>query len=441
MLLRGNGPRGPVSLSLKLPRNGRSRYALSERSPRSRQFPINGPHRDFMASAAHSRHSIVPRLLVLFALIGVLALIGWALSQRTSDHWEEVAQARHYLEQGQADSAFQAVAAIRDEKPGAAEGLAIAGRVLLQRGSVSPARRILERSLRIKPDQADAAKMLAAIYLAAGDGQLAVKLLNRAAELDPPDFRPWYALGRVYHDLGNFQESAEAYAQALQRSPPGEEAKDSRIGRVRSLLDANRAIDASAELEEIRNQNPDVPEVIALAARQARDLGRLDESVELANHALSLDPDNFDAHLARARARFQLRLPKKALDDLQRAVQANPNDPGAIQLLIQVQRSLGMTAEAAATQERADRVRSRIVQMDQLTKTIDQRPDDPEPRFLMGQAAMEGDMNLLAFQCFQAALDINPAYEPARLALQRLLKEKKFDPRSIKGAIPRFTRK
>jgi tetratricopeptide (TPR) repeat protein len=397
--------------------------------------------RDYMASAADPPHSIVPRLLVLFALIGVLALIGWALTQRTSDHWEEVARARRYLEQGQTDPAFQAVAAIRDERPGAAEGLAIAGRILLQRGNVSPARRILERSLRIKPEQADAAKMLAAIYLAAGDGQLAVKLLRRAAELDPPDFRPWYALGKVYHDLGNFKESAEAYAQALQRSPPSEEAKESRIGRIRSLLDANRAIDASAELEEIRNQNPDVPEVLALAARQARDLGRLNESVDLANRALRLDSNNFDAYLARARANFQLRLPKKALEDLQRAVQVNPNDPGALQLLIQVQRSMGRTAEAAATQERADRTRSRIALMDQLTKTIDQRPNDPEPRYRMGQAAMEGEMNVLAFQCFQAALDIDPGYKPARAAMRTLLVEKKFDPRSIKDTKPRFTTK
>src|SRR5436309_1730504 len=100
-----------------------------------------------MTTAARSSHSIVPRVLVLFALTGVLALIGWALShQRTSDHWQEVAKARYYLAQGQTEPAFQAVAAIRDEKPGAAEGLTIAGRVLLQRGNVSPARRLLERS-------------------------------------------------------------------------------------------------------------------------------------------------------------------------------------------------------------------------------------------------------------------------------------------------------
>jgi tetratricopeptide (TPR) repeat protein len=205
------------------------------------------------------------------------------------------------------------------------------------------------------------------------------------------------------------------------------------------LLDANRAIDASADLEEIRTQVPDAPEVLALAARHARDLGRLDESVELADRALRLDSNSFDAYLARARANFQRRLPRKALEDLQRAVQVNPNDLGALQLLIQVQRSLGLTALAAATQERADRTRSRIALMDELTKTIDRRPGDPELRYRMGQAAMEGDMNVLAFQCFQAAIDIDPMYEPARSALRTLLEEKKFDPNTMRDTKPRFT--
>ena len=329
MMLPGNGPRGSVSHFSSLPGSVQTRYPLESVFQPWAQVPAPPYQRIIILISCQvrpdSRHWILPRLLVLLALIGVLALIGWALShQRTSDHWEEVARARYYLAQGQTEPAFQAVAAIRDEKPGAAEGLTIAGQVLLQRGNVSPARRILERSLRIKPEQADAAKMLAAIYLAAGDGQLAVTLLRRAAVLDPRDFRPWYALGKVYHDLGNLSESADAYAQALQRSPPAEEAKESRIGRIRSLLDANRAIDATAELEEIQIRNPDLPEVLALAARQARDLGRLDKSLDLADRALRLDSDNFDAYLARARAYFQLRQPKKALEDLQQGLEGEP---------------------------------------------------------------------------------------------------------------------
>ena len=183
------------------------------------------------------------------------------------DHWAEVGRGRYYLEHGNPDLALQAVSAIHDEAPGAPEGMSIAGQALLMRGNVSPARRVLEHSLKLKPEQPDVAKSLAAIYLAAGDGQRAITLLKKAAAMDPRDFRPWYALGKVYHELGNLEESASAFAEALLRSPPAAEASESRIGRIRSLLDANRGDSAATELEELRKQSPENPDVLALASR------------------------------------------------------------------------------------------------------------------------------------------------------------------------------
>jgi hypothetical protein len=39
----------------------------------------------------------------------------------------------------------------------------------------------------------------------------------------------------------------------------------------------------------------------------------------------------------------------------------------------------------------------------------------------------------LAFQCFQAALDLDPNYQPARNALEELRSLKGFDPSSLAG--------
>jgi predicted Zn-dependent protease len=357
----------------------------------------------------------------------MVVLIGLTFSQVKKDHWEEVARARHYLDLGQPEPAFQAVSGIRDEGPGAAEGMSLGAQALLQSGAISSARRVLELSLRVKPDQPEAAKMLAAIYLAAGDGQRGVAMLKEAARLAPSDFRPWYALGKVYHDLGKLEESAEAYRESLRRSPPESEAKETRIGRARALLDANQAAEASADLEALRELAPEDPHVLALAARQARDLGRTHAALELADRALVHDAAEFDALLVRARLHFLSRQLEPTRADLERAVQARPNDVATLQLLLQVQKSLGLSREAAATQERADRARDRIALMDKLTKVIDQRPEDPEPRWRMGQAAMEGEMYTLAYQCFQAALDLDPRYKPARDGLAELRGKKGFD--------------
>jgi tetratricopeptide (TPR) repeat protein len=360
-------------------------------------------------------------------MVAVLALAALTFLRQKDNHWKEVARARDYLALGRYDLALDAVSRIRDQGPGAAEGLTLAARALLMKGRISPARRALERSLSIKLDQPDAAKMLAAIYLSAGEGKRGMAMLKKAAELEPGDFRPWYAMGKVYHDMGELQQSAEAYAQALQRSPPAAEARASRIGRVRALLDSKQAEETAADLEALREEEPEDAEVLALAARQALDLGRLDEAMTLSNRALAVAPDEFPALLVRARLRFLAHQPNLAIADLEKANAVKPNDVAALQLLVLAQSSLGLTAEAAETKSRADRARDRVVRMDQLAKLIDQRPNDPEPRWDMGRAAMEGETYLLAYQCFQAALDLDPSYQPARDALETLRTQKGFD--------------
>src|SRR5262249_22525678 len=151
------------------------------------------------------------------------------------------------------DLAIRALAEIRDDGPGAAEGLTLAARAFLMRGNLSTARRALEASLKMKPDQPESAKILAAIYLAASEEQRGIALLKQAARLDPGDYHPWYAMGKVYHDyLNQLDEAIEAYTQALRRSPPAAEAREARLGRLRSLLDAKQAERAATDLEVLR---------------------------------------------------------------------------------------------------------------------------------------------------------------------------------------------
>jgi predicted Zn-dependent protease len=375
--------------------------------------------------------------LALAVAVGGLAVAGWFWSRPAGpkDHWEEVARARAYFERGRPDLAFQAVSGVRDEAPGAAEALTLASRALLMYGDVSTARKALERSLKLRPAQPEAEKMLAAIYLASGDGARGLALLKDAARLEPRDFRPWYAMGKVHHDLGELSEAAEAYAQALKRAPPPAEAAEARVGRVRALLDANRFAEAEAELDVARERMPDDPRVLGLAASRAAGLRRTAEVLDLADRALALDPDNFDARLARARVHNLAGRADRALADLEEAARIKPNDLGALQLLAQVQSRLSLTAEAEASRARFRKASDRVALMDRLTREIHQRPEDPEPRWRMGQAAAEGGMHTLAVQCYQAALDLDPNYTPAREALAAL--QPQGDPRA---APPSFRR-
>lgn len=364
-------------------------------------------------------------VLICLAIVGGLSAL--TLSQVRSDQWNNVLRARLCLERGRPDLALLAVSRINHNKPGAAEALTLRARAYLLRGVIPPARQALEQSLSLNLAQPEAAKLLAAIYLSTGDGQHGLVLLKKAAELDQDDFRPWQAMGKVHHDLGELGESADAYAQALRLSPPAAEARECRIGRVEALLDAKQAAQASEDLEALRRETPEDAAVLALAARQALDLSQSDAAMNLAERALKVNPDEYSALLIRARLRFLARDVKLAIGDLQKADAIKPNDVATLQLLVIAQKSLGLVSEAAATQKRADRARDRVILMDKLSKRIAAEPRDPEPRFRMGEAAMDGEMYVLAYQCFQAALDLDPRYKPAREALDGLMSTKGFD--------------
>src|SRR5262249_49434848 len=161
---------------------------------------------------------------------------------------------------------------------------------------------------------------------------------------------------------------------ALRRSPPVAEAREARLGRVRSLLEAKQAERAAPDLDVLRRQAPEDSQVLALAARQASDLGHLDEAEELANRAHTGDPGNVDALLVRAHIHFRSRRVQLAIADLEAAIRVKPDDIGALQLLAQAQQSIGQTQEAAANRQRADQSRERRALMDQLSKAIEARP-------------------------------------------------------------------
>ena len=211
-------------------------------------------------------------------------------------------------------------------------------------------------------------------------------------------------------------------AGRLQLSKPG-----NRESAEFALLDNKQAEQASEDLDTLAKEAPEDSQVLALAAKQALALARADEAKKLADRALASDSKEFDALLVRARLQFLSHQPKLAIADLEKAHQVRPNDLATLQLLLQSQSSLGLTREAALTQERTDRARARITLMDQLSRFISQHPEDPVPRWSMGQAAMEGEMYTLAYQCFQAALDLDPNYKPALEALESLRSRKDFD--------------
>jgi len=366
-----------------------------------------------------SNHRFLWALGLAAVAVLIVTAVGLAL-RSPRGHWNAVEEARAHLGNNRPDLALKAVSHIRDDAPGAAEAMAIAGEALIHYQRFPAARGALERAIALDRNQAKAARMLAAVYLASGDGPRGVAMLQHVANLEPEDYRPWLTMGRAHLDLGEFGQAADAFEEAVQRDPPEPDRRTATIGRIRALLLAHQPEVLDDPIAEALERYPNNGELLALAARQARDLGRTEEALDFAERALAIQPSNADALLVRAMIRNERGNLEGALADLDRAAFNKPHDPGLLQLKAQIEARLGLDEQSARTLERRKEVAERLELMDELTEEITHNPDDPEPRWRLGRAALEAGMLTLASQAFQAALGIDPEFEPAREDLERV---------------------
>ena len=332
-------------------------------------------------------------------------------------HWGAVVRGRMFLQQNRPDLALQAVALVRDERPGAGEAMGVAGVALARMEKIRSARSALERAIALQPKQPIVVKTLAAIYLSLGETDRGLDLLKKATMLTPSDPHPWFAMGKVYLDMGLTADAASAFEESLKRDPSQPEA---RLGRIEALLASGRAEDAGPLVTEALRIEPDNPQLLGLAARQARDSGRPDEAISFAERALKLDPEVIEALMTRARLCHASGRDEIALADVERVVSKNPNLLSALNLKMQIQTSLGLTKGVSETAVLLKKQTERLALMEELTKEIGRRPDDAKPRWRLGQVAAEGGQIVLAANCYQAALALDPNCRPAAEGLTAL---------------------
>jgi cytochrome c-type biogenesis protein CcmH/NrfG len=279
---------------------------------------------------------------------------------------------------------------------------------------VTPAQQELERAWRLRPTPI-VAKVLAAIYLSAYEHERGLQMLKHASQLDPADFQPWFAMGEaVYLRLRRYDEAIKAFQEALQRRPGH---VDSRIGLADALLESHRPDEAERALAGVLTERPDEPRVLTLAAELAWESGRDQDAGRYLERVLSLDPDHRDALILHARLRFRRGEARQAESEVERVCLLDPNDVAALNFLGSIQTTLGQKEQAARTLARRREVEHRKDRMEALLRTIRERPDDPEPRWRLGQLAAEAGLKPLAIRSFQIALTLASDCEPARQGL------------------------
>jgi tetratricopeptide (TPR) repeat protein len=361
---------------------------------------------------------------VFSAVVAGLVVLGcgtalvWARWQREREARAALARAQDQLLLGRPARALEAVAGVPERGPWEADLLTLKGMAFAALDRPDAVRPLLERSLKRDPNQPTAAKVLAAVYFSAGETERGFAMLDRASRLDPTDARPWYAAGEILLRVQNRPRDAVLAFQRALRRRPGD--VDARVGLADALLSLGTAAEASPLLDAALRDRPTDPRVLRLAARRARLAGEADEMNRYAEQALAFDPDDTEALVLRADYLQRKGRPREALEFAERAVAGAPDDPSALSLLARVEGALGLKDRAAATSVRHRAARDRADRIGALREEIRQRPDDPEPRWRMGQVAAAGGMRALAVNSFREALARDPRCRPARDGLAAL---------------------
>ncbi|WP_435008383.1 tetratricopeptide repeat protein [Tundrisphaera lichenicola] len=358
------------------------------------------------------------RRSILLGAVAVVVAVGGGLAfwrahqaNRAALARAAIDQARADLERGHAALALHRVAPVPERGPWEADLLTVKGLAFAALDRPDEVRPLLERSLALNPNQPMAARVLAAVYFAAIQPVRGFELLERVARLDPKDYSPWYAAGEILlHVQNRPADAVRPLKEALLRRPDHEE---SRINLIEALLALGQFEEASPLLEPTLREHPDDPRLLHLATRQARLSGQPEEMNRYAERVLAMDPDDPEALLTRGQYRQMIGRPRDALADAERAVALKPDDPAALNLLARLESSLDLKDRALATATRLREARERDQRLGSLQEQVTAHPDDPEPRWRLGNAAAESGLRKLAINSFRAALTINPRCRPA----------------------------
>src|SRR5579884_1759877 len=183
----------------------------------------------------------------------------------------------------------------RDLAPDDARVHFLFGMVLQEMELPIEARKSVEKAVALDPRNPDHNYALGSIILATREASAAVTPLRNYVAARPRDPRGHFALGVAYFATGDYA-NARTEMETAAKDPNTEAGASYFLGRIARL---DEKYDEAAALfnRSIRLQ-PSFPEAWTELARVRLRQGRVDDARADINHALSLDPKNFQANSA-----------------------------------------------------------------------------------------------------------------------------------------------
>ena len=391
------------------------------------------------------RSRIATTMLVLLALVLVAGLIAYQMWQDPQRRFNRAREAlcageleavraevdaladyplyaphRHFLRgalllwDGQSIAALPELKTSADHPDLERDSLVLAGQALYQLGLAGNAKLHWEKALRLDPDCTDAFRWLGVLAYDIGAFDQAIDQFQRVSEIDPQDPRSERMIGMIHWMLDRPELAIEHYRESLRRSVEQPDVDDVRT----ELAECQMKVHDYAAAEESLLQCQRSARQRTLLADSHFGRGQLDEALQAAQEALTIQPDFFLALRTKGDVLLGRGDAETATEVLTEAVKQNPSDYRARFQLAAALRRLGKLDEAATQTEQGTKLRETWQEFSDAHLKTSEQPTNRELRLRLGDLAQQLSLPDLAMSWYRAALTVDPNY---REAAERLM--------------------
>jgi tetratricopeptide (TPR) repeat protein len=309
------------------------------------------------------------------------------------------------------DAAFARVKAQADQTPNVPTVHFLNARILAAQKKWDEAIAALNRCLELDANFSRAYNLLVQIHLAKRDLPGVAAELEKGLEKSPQSPTGYMLLGMVYLQLKEHEKAKNAFEKALEIAPNTASALNNLAWlHTEFFNDPRKGRELAAQAKLLQPNDPQISDTLGWAQYK---LGEYQQAFELLQEAAGRLPGEAVVQYHLGMAAYSMGKAGLAKSALELALKEGPEYPGKDE----AERRLG-EIERGVQPGGQPGVNTPALSVDELTKAIAERPDDPILSLRLGQAYEKENAFVEAAASYQRALKLNPRL---REALDRLI--------------------
>jgi tetratricopeptide (TPR) repeat protein len=234
------------------------------------------------------------------------------------------------LEQGREAEARQLIEEVLTYSPRDDDALILRANLALQHDDPTNAIVDLRVVLHDQPHSVVLHRTLARAYIDKGEPAMAEEALRASVVDSPGDVGARIELARFFVQTDRATQAVTLLRETAESSPDNADVREALVRAYMADRDLSSARNAAEQLKKLR---PDGAQGYFLAGLIAHDEGRLDDSEQNLEHALTLEPGSLEIHSALTRYNLERGRAAVAIARLQKTLEHEPNNVPLLDLL------------------------------------------------------------------------------------------------------------